>query len=279
MRNVYDFSKGIRGKYVGNVTHRIVRTRRQEVWRNPSVRLLAGDANPVDVVREKARAIILDALDSQSLSLPVDPFKLAELRSVQVIPRRDVREAQIVPGPNNALVIEYNPDRSRARIRFSICHELAHTLFPDCAQQVRHRGFHTHYSATAQELETLCNLAAAEFLLPLGSIQDDIRNLNLSIDAALDLRKKYEASVEAVLLRLVGLSAAEFAVFAAVAEQTGEQRYRLEYVKSSSGWEAAQGKRRMRPWYEARRLSPTWHGCTRVHGNRSHRESGRGVAT
>jgi len=90
------------------------------------------------------------------------------------------------------------------------------------------------------ELETLCNLAAAEVLLPLGSIQEDMQTLDLSVDTALKLRQKYEASTEAVLLRLIGLSGLPCAVFAAAPEESSQQggrNYRLEYVRSGSSWE------------------------------------------
>ena len=173
------------------------------------------------------------------LSIPVDPFKLAALRSASVVPRTDIREARLLVGQNNNPLIEYNPTRPPARIRFSICHELAHTLFPDWREQVRHRGFHIDSSQSAEELETLCNIAAAEMLLPVGSLEADLRNFKLSIDAVLTLRQKYNASTEAVLLRLVGLAAAQFAVFAAVPEPTdnpGQYRYRLEYVRSTPDW-------------------------------------------
>ena len=241
MRSEYDFSEGVRGKYVGKVAHRVLRAPRGGTWHNPSVRLLAGDDDPVEVVTAKARKLILEAIDSSAISLPVDPFRLAELLSLSVIPRSDVHDARTVPGPEGKPIIEYNPNRPKMRVRFSICHELAHTLFPDCTEQVRHRLFHARTSSTSQELEMLCNLAAAEFLLPIGSVQEDISKLKLSVETALDLRVKYQASVEAVLLRLVGLSGSPCAMFAAVADESGElehRRYQVEYVKSSQAWNA-----------------------------------------
>ncbi len=239
MRDRYDFASGVTGKYVGKIEHRLLPATPKERWRHPSVRNLAGDRDPVAVVVELARQVVLEAIDSKVTALPVDPFKLAESRGVQVIPRPDVRDARTICGLHNRPVIEFNPNRPRTRIRFSICHELAHTLFPDCTEQVRHRLFHAETSPVASELEMLCNLAAAEFLLPIGSIQEDMSKLDLSIDAALKLRVKYEASVESVLLRLVGLSAGKCAIFAAVADESSaaaDRRYRLEYVKGTQHW-------------------------------------------
>jgi Zn-dependent peptidase ImmA (M78 family) len=245
MKDRYDFSQGVVGKYAGKVARnfRIIGESEKKVtgkWHHPSVKGLAGERDPIAVVVEKAREIVLDAIDAHALTLPIDPFKLAERLSVRVNPRADVSDARTVCGPDDKPVIEYNPTRPRARIRFSICHELAHTLFPDCTLQVRNRLFHSECSPVDYELEMLCNLAAAEFLLPVGSVQEDISKLSLSIDTALTLRSKYEASVEAVLLRLATLSGAQCAVFAAVTDEfaaSGDKRHRIEYIKSSHNWE------------------------------------------
>lgn len=240
MREHYDFEKGIKGKYAGKVDYHATPAKSRTQWHHASVRLIAGQRDPVEVVVEKARELVLKAADAGVLSVPVDPFKLAQLQSIQVIPQADVIDAQTVPGPSNRPLILYNPNRPKSRVRFSICHELGHTLFPDCTQQVRHRLFHARTSAVDYELEALCNLAAAELLLPLGSVIEDMEKLQLSVETALRLRLKYEASTEAVLLRLTGLSGTECAVFAATAEQSvgsEEPRYRLEYVKSSTSWD------------------------------------------
>ena len=240
MRDRYDFSNAVVGKYAGKVRGDAVvsRTTRSVNWSNPSVLNMAGDRDPVEAVREKARRIVLEAIDTHTLCLPVDPFRLAELQSIKVVPSSSVLEARTIAGPDKRPLIEYNPARSRARIRFSICHELAHTLFPDCLNEIRYRG--AAYSSVDHELEILCNIAAAEFLLPLGSIQADLENLKLSIDTALNLRLKYEASVEAVLLRMLGLSATDFAVYSATPsselDENGRRRYRLDYIRSTPGW-------------------------------------------
>jgi len=202
---------------------------------------MAGDRDPVEAIVEKARSIVLAAMDSKAFTLPVDPFKLADMLSVEVVPKADVRDARTVPGPGNKPQIEYNPTRPPARVRFSICHELGHALFPDCLQQIRHRSFHTETTPVEYELEMLCNLAAAEFLMPIGSVQEDISKLRLSVDTALELRVKYQASVEAILLRLAGLSGVSCAVFAAVTDESpssGARRHRLEYVKGAQNWDA-----------------------------------------
>ena len=129
----------------------------------------------------------------RSLRAPLSMWELslAEHRSIPVVPRTDVRDARTICGPGDTPVIEYNPNRPKARIRFSICHELAHTLFPDCTREVRNRLYHAETTPVSYELEMLCNLAAAEFLLPIGSIKEDLSNFRLSIETALQLRGRY----------------------------------------------------------------------------------------
>jgi Zn-dependent peptidase ImmA (M78 family)/O-acetyl-ADP-ribose deacetylase (regulator of RNase III) len=241
MKSRYDFSKAVIGKYAGKVTHdyRIISSGKPSSrWNNASVRKLAGDRDPIELIVEKAREIVLKGMDEGDLTLPIDPFKLAERLSININPTADVLDARTVAGPRGVPIIEYNPRRSRTRTRFSICHEIAHTLFPDCTEQIRHRSPHSQTSPIDNEVEMLCNLAAAEFLLPVGSFTEDMSKLQLSIENVVDLRLKYEASVESILLRVVGLSGTECAVFSAMAEseQIGA-RYKIEYVKSAGNWE------------------------------------------
>ena len=80
------------------------------------------------------------ALDSGWSGPPFDPITLAtEHLKLKVVATDEVREARTVPDGSVGR-IEYNPNRPRERRRYSIAHEIAHTLFPDYAKRVRHRG-------------------------------------------------------------------------------------------------------------------------------------------
>jgi Zn-dependent peptidase ImmA (M78 family) len=70
------------------------------------------------------------------------------------------------------LEVHYNPLRPKIRIKFSIAHEVAHSLFPDCTEAIRHRGARFVEREDEWQLEILCNLAAGELLMPIGSFQD-----------------------------------------------------------------------------------------------------------
>jgi len=139
-------------------------------WTNPSVKLLSGDQNPIDAITEKARGLVFQALERGWQGPPFDPFGLAQLLAIETLPTSEVLDARTVPIGANRFRIEFNPDRPPRRIRYSIFHEIAHTLFPDCAEMIRNRGAHNASRRDDWQLETLCNIAAAEFLLPTGAL-------------------------------------------------------------------------------------------------------------
>ena len=128
--------------------------------------------------------------------------------------------------------IEFNPTRPRERVRFSIAHEIAHTLFSDFAEQTRHRG---GPSTTGDEwqLEMLCNLAAAEFVMPLGSLPatDSLPRIEqLIVD-----RRKFDVSAEAFLIRVVKTTAEPALMFCAspIEGTDGKPAYRVDYSVGS----------------------------------------------
>src|SRR5260370_2994902 len=163
-------------------------------WTNASVRQLAGDRDPIDEITTRARARVLDGLDRGWVGPPFDPLALARLSGIQVVGRDSIPDAQTVVDIGGKLVIEVNPNRPRARLRYSIAHELGHTLFPDCAKHVRNRSAYHEMVGDEWQLEALCNIAAAEFLMPTGSFPE-LREETLSIDRILALRQLYEVSM------------------------------------------------------------------------------------
>lgn len=167
---------------------------------------------------------------------PFDPFSLAEILGIETQPNSDVMDARTVPHGGKRFRIDFNPDRPHRRIRYSIFHEVAHTLFPDCAQMIRNRGEHKGERSDDWQLETLCNIAAAEFLLPAGALGEG-KNLRPSVDNVLELRERYQASAEAALLRIRRLTGEPAMAFACHRERTSG-RYTIEYATptASTNW-------------------------------------------
>lgn len=205
-------------------------------WSNESVKRLAGGRDPVQVVEQAARDMVLDAIDRGWSGPPYDPFKLAEIRGINVSPRADIPEARTVPAGQSGFLIEYNPTRPPGRLRYSIAHEIAHTLFPDCGQRVRNRA-RVIAPGDDWQLEALCNIAAAEILMPIGSVKRD-QNDVLSVDSILKARKQFDVSTEAVLIRLVHLSEEPCAVFVASrrTDSPTNERYAYDYLIPSRAW-------------------------------------------
>lgn len=203
-------------------------------WTNPSVLAFAAGADPVATMEAKARELALEAMDKGWSGPPFDPLALARWRGMMLEARGDIPDARLVPSEKDRLVLEYNPMRPRGRLRFSIAHEVAHSLFDDCAERVRHRGGDSADASDNWQLEVLCNIGAAELLMPSGSFTE-LADERLSIQKVMDVRKTFDVSVEACLIRLIKLARTPCAAFCASAHHGGS--YKIDYVIPSMGWE------------------------------------------
>ena len=212
---------------------------RTRFWTHPSVLSLPQPDDPVGYITRRARELVFEAIEAGWTGPPFDPFLLADHLKFPVIPREDILDARTVPLEGNRAQIEFNPNRPAGRIRFSIAHELAHTLFPDCSDRVRNRAAREHMQEGDWQLELLCNVAAAEILMPIGSLPK-LGDMTLSIDALMGLRHKYDVSSEALLLRVVRLTDAACTVFCAsrLEEGKSKDRYRIDYVVGSRSWQS-----------------------------------------
>lgn len=200
-------------------------------WSNPSVLAFAGGADPLAKARAVAAQLAQVARDHNLQGPPVDVLGLARALGISMRPVNEVAdarigagqaredlsllsedpaqspaEADVFPGGTAGLTIDYNPSRPRGRLRFSIAHELAHACFADVADQVRHR---TGTGAVAEvddgdnwELELLCNVIAAELLIPDEAVEG-LLNIPTDIDFAMETRRRWDVSTEALLRRLV----------------------------------------------------------------------------
>lgn len=186
---------------------------KRQVWTNSSVLALAGSSDPVKIVTDRARGLVMEAIQAGWSGPPYDPFELAKYNKISVVARDDIPDARTVPSRSRG-TIEFNPNRPRSRVKYSICHELAHMLFPDWDQRVRNRVTHREMKGDEWQLETLCNIGAAELLMPVGSVPS-LAGRHLTIDAVRQVREEHEVSAEAALLRGVRLTADQCCVFSA----------------------------------------------------------------
>ena len=184
----------------------------------------------------RARDLVFRALEEGWQGPPYDPFQLAELVQIPLVPREDLYDARIVSREGRTQ-IEFNPTRPRGRVRFSVAHELAHTFFPDFKESIRYRSRPEPAPKDEWQLELLCNIAAAELWMPIGSFPDR-EDEPLQIEGLMQLRKKFDVSTEALLLRVVKLTERPSAVIAAARIDGNriDSPFRLDYVAASHSW-------------------------------------------
>lgn len=199
-------------------------------WTNPSVLKFAGDSDPIESIQKAARIMALDAVENGWSGPPFDPFELASILKYRTVPSQEVPDARLT-SEGSAYRVDFNPNQPRKRIRFSIAHELAHTLFADCRTQVRHRLRQSAMRGDEWQLEMLCNIAAGELLMPAGSLAVESMG-RLTIDNLIEFQDNFEVSMEAVLLRVARLERRPCAVF--VASFLGKA-YRLDYAVETQG--------------------------------------------
>jgi Zn-dependent peptidase ImmA (M78 family) len=181
------------------------------VWRHPSVLALIEDhgrlEDPVVIMRERSRAIVAHGQSLGWDGPPFDPRVLASCLGIKLHPDELApgHDACIFPVDGQQLKIVFNAGRPLTRQNFSICHEISHTLFPDGYEMIRHRYQHRQRFDPDRELEYLCDVGAAELLLPEEPFRTDLEREGFGLNAVLPLRDRYAASREAVIRRMVQL--------------------------------------------------------------------------
>ncbi len=209
----------------------------QRKWNDFSVRKFAEGGDPVQKMVSLASGLALEALERSENVGPVDPFQLAALRRIPLVPNEAISDARLVPLGNDRLRIEFNPNRPKSRTRFSIAHELAHTFFADCGEVIRNRASRRDLKPHEWELEMLCNIGAAELLMPVASLPE-LRRESLNIRTLMKLKDQLEVSPEALLARIVKITTEACAMFVAsrIEDSQNLGRYRIDYSIKSRSW-------------------------------------------
>lgn len=196
-------------------------------WTNSSVLNLAENNDPINVVIQKARSLVLSFIEKGGKIPPIDPFEVADFLNLNTQPSENVRDARTF-FKNGKFTIEFNPNRPNSRIRYSISHEIIHTLFPDCKDEIRNRATHSEMKSDDWQLEMLCNIGASEILMPIGSFPS-LDSQKLSIDSLIELRKTYDVSFESLLLRFIKLTPHQCIIFSASRPDPEKSVYKIDY--------------------------------------------------
>jgi hypothetical protein len=168
----------------------------------------AGSDDPEAVIRDEAKRLIAKAKTVGWSGPPFKPLELASFLGIRSKPAKDLfsDEAQLRPLPGRQLLLEFNPERAAVRQNYSICHEIIHTFFDDCYEIIHHRRTNPNRYGPEEELESLCQLGAAELLMPEGEFRDDLAEFEGSLSSVRFFVDRYLASREAVIRRMVDLS-------------------------------------------------------------------------
>jgi O-acetyl-ADP-ribose deacetylase (regulator of RNase III) len=110
-------------------------------------------------------------------------------------------------------------------------------LFPDCGEFVRNRSLYHESHGDTWQIEALCNIAAAEILMPAAALAD-IDVYAATIDDLMKVRLTFGVSAEALLIRLAELAATKCLMFCASAP-TIDARYKIDYAIPSALWDDA----------------------------------------
>ena len=204
-------------------------------WTDKSVVSFAADEDPIEKMERIARQAVFQAVDQGWSRPPFDPVQLAKKRGIDVRPNAALADARVF-WVNGRFVIEYNPHKPRSRVNFSIAHEIAHTFFTDCANEIRNRS-RDKWERHSWQLELLCNVGAAEMMMPVGSFLLNSDSV-VTIEELMQLRREYQVSAEAILIRLVKLASSRVACFSAtrIAKARSLMEYRIDYRIGSSHW-------------------------------------------
>ncbi|MCY3703033.1 MAG: hypothetical protein OXG16_10175 [Rhodospirillales bacterium] len=200
-------------------------------WTNESVIAFAEGSDPVEKIKSISQSLVLKAFEKGWEGPPFNPLFIAEMLDVQIEANSSIADARLIETQVGAR-IEFNPQQIRERVRFSIAHEVAHLLFPDWNKRIRNRGG-DEYLEDGWQLEMLCNIAASEFVLPIGSLAatpsvPSIENLMLQC-------RQYDVSAEAFLIRLAKVSDEPICVFfsSPFIRERVKRLYRIDYFISS----------------------------------------------
>lgn len=184
--------------------------KRKRKWTHKSVLSLlnsCGGDCPETIIRDKAKELIASA---KSVGWSGPPFNPLQLASMQGIKCREATglfsaEAQLTPVAGRQLLLEFNPDRAESRRNYSICHEIVHTFFDDCYEMVHFRKTAGREFDPEYEVEHLCQVGAAELLMPEEDFIQDLANVEFSLRSLSEIATRYGASREAALRRMVAL--------------------------------------------------------------------------
>ena len=177
----------------------------KRVWSSPFVQAFmasTGYDDPVKAIRAEVQALLNK---SKIMGPPILIRSLRPLCGIKKISKAEIDQDALLISQDDGFYVLINKDHSSNRQRFSCAHEIGHILLSQHYNRViRSRtSNYVSFKMRDAEEEYLCNLAAAELLMPSKFFEPLIDKLNFSISSLPLLAKKFWVSIESTAMRLV----------------------------------------------------------------------------
>lgn len=189
-----------------------------------------------DVVRQLCEGL----LDEADVTPPVNVKMLASLRGIARVEERSQPWDGVLAREKGHFVVGVRASDGLERQRFTVLHEAGHTLLPGFAEARQYRC-----EGPKTREEQLCDIAAAELLLPRRFFAADLLEADPGLAGVEDLAAAYEASLEATALRAVDLASTRaMLIVLRVGHKPSERdrkdecepKLRLSWAHAQGGW-------------------------------------------
>lgn len=142
---------------------------------------------------------------------PVDPYYLAKTRGVKEIIHTEIEPDGIISlTPSGEYIIRLNSRQPNSRKRFTVAHEVGHTLFFELEDQNKSRfpleesGIESLRTDWGEEY--ICNIAAIEILMPFNQFASKMQKSPPTAATVLQLAGEFKTSLQATARRIVQFS-------------------------------------------------------------------------
>jgi len=186
----------------------VVRSGKRRFYSGTALSLVdsTGIADPVGAIEHLTKQLLDDCEVTQA---PVPLKMLASFCGAADVQVGDIKESgRLTPLKEGGYRIEIRASDPQGRRSFSFAHEIGHLLMPNYQiHPVPKVDACTGEFSLQNEEEYFCDMAAANLLLPDTILRRRCSEIAPSIDALIGLANEFEASIEAVALRVDHLSA------------------------------------------------------------------------
>ena len=164
---------------------------------------VAGVENP-----EQAMHLLVAQLleEAEQTSPPTNLPLVASFQNIAGVDEATVLGAALIVRMGTAFRVVVNRDDTRERQRFSVAHEICHTLFPHFLGVTALADADIGVFSKTSEEEWLCDIGASHLLLPPGLVHEAALAMPHDIQGLARIAGTFGASLEATAIALAGLN-------------------------------------------------------------------------